>query len=181
MHANLTEIINTMTQVVIFATPIALVLLLFFWNMSQLIFQSGNAEKIKDARARILWSIIGLFVLFSLAGILVILQNTLFGTSNQNNGAFNQQSIGQTTGGSSNSGNVFGGGNAGNTGGRPAQGLRGCALDPNPDQFCSQLNDSDPVYTGYTCNTSTGNCVPGARRSGPATNCIPGIDPNCAI
>ncbi len=83
---DLTQIINTMTEVVLFGVPIALVLLLFFWNMSQLIFQSGNAEKMKEARARIFWSIIGMFVLFSLAGILVLLQRTFFGDTNQNAG-----------------------------------------------------------------------------------------------
>lgn len=87
MSGNLTEIINTMTQVVLFAVPSALILLLFFWNMSQLIFQSNNPEKLKDAHSRIIWSLIGLFVVFSLAGILVVLQNTFFGESNQSGGA----------------------------------------------------------------------------------------------
>jgi|CXWL01.1.fsa_nt_gi TRAP-type mannitol/chloroaromatic compound transport system permease small subunit len=86
MNGDLTQIINTMTQVVLFAVPVALVLLMFFWNMSQLIFQSGNAEKMKEARARIFWSIVGMFVLFSLAGILVVLQRTFFEDTNQNVG-----------------------------------------------------------------------------------------------
>lgn len=82
-NGDLTQIINTITQVILFGVPTALVLLLFFWNMSQLVFQSSNAEKMKDARARIFWSLIGMFVLFSLVGILALLQNTLFHTTNQ--------------------------------------------------------------------------------------------------
>lgn len=109
MSGDLTQIINTMTQVVLFAVPVAMVLLLFFWNMSQLIFQSGNAEKIKDARARIFWSIVGMFVLFSLAGLLVLLQNTFFGTSNQNQGAVHTNTTVQ---------NPFGGGNNNPSGGQ---------------------------------------------------------------
>lgn len=77
------DLINIATQVVMFATPIALILLFFFWNMSQLVIQGNNPEKIKDAHTRIIWSIIGLFVVFSLTGILVVLQKTFFGETNQ--------------------------------------------------------------------------------------------------
>ncbi len=115
MAGNLTDIINTMTNVVLLGAPVALVLLLFFWNMSQLVFQSSNPEKLKDARERIIWSIIGMFVLFSLAGILVVLQNTLFGESNQNNGTIHSPT-GQSpfTSGQSSSGTT---GNQGNQSG----------------------------------------------------------------
>lgn len=77
------DLINIATQVLMFATPVAIILLFFFWNMSQLVMQSNNPEKIKDAHTRIIWSIIGLFVVFSLTGILVVLQRTFFGETNQ--------------------------------------------------------------------------------------------------
>ena len=80
----LTQVINNATIVVVFATPTAIVLFAFLWNLAMLIFQSGAAEKVKQARARIFWAIVGMFVVFSLAGIVAILQTTLFG-SEQNN------------------------------------------------------------------------------------------------
>ena len=80
----LKTLIESMAETVLFATPVALVLLLFFWNMSQLIFHASNPEKLKQAQARIFWSVIALFVLFSLGGILAVFQNTLFGSSGVN-------------------------------------------------------------------------------------------------
>ncbi len=77
----LTDIINNATSVVVFATPVALVLFLFFWNLAMLTFDSGNPEKLKQGRARIFWSIIAMFVVFSLAGIVAVLQVTFFGES----------------------------------------------------------------------------------------------------
>ena len=63
----LTQVINNATIVVVFATPTAIVLFAFLWNLAMLIFQSGDAEKVKQARARIFWAIVGMFVVFSLA------------------------------------------------------------------------------------------------------------------
>lgn len=68
----------------VFATPIALVLFVFFWNLAMLTFDSANPEKLKQARARVFWSVIAMFVVFSLAGILAVLQTTFFGSADTN-------------------------------------------------------------------------------------------------
>ena len=83
MDLTLTDLINNATSVVVFATPIALVLFVFFWNLAMLMFDSANPEKLKQARARILWSVVGMFVVFSLAGLLAVLQMTFFGETEQ--------------------------------------------------------------------------------------------------
>lgn len=84
MDLTLTQIINNMTSVVVVGTPIALVLFVFFWNLAMLTFDSANPEKMKQARARVFWSVVGMFVVFSLAGILTILQMTFFGSAGTN-------------------------------------------------------------------------------------------------
>jgi heme A synthase len=77
--ANLGELINILTQVVVFGTPFAILLLFFFWNMYQLIMTVDDAEKKKQARDRIVFGVLVLFVVFSIAGLVAILQATFFG------------------------------------------------------------------------------------------------------
>jgi hypothetical protein len=72
------DIINTATEVTLLAVPFLLVLLLFVWSMGQLIVNLGDAEKKKQARSRIFWGIIVLFVVFSIPGLLAILWVTFF-------------------------------------------------------------------------------------------------------
>jgi len=76
---SLADFIATLSQVVFLAIPFAFVLLAFFWNLFQLLATVSDAEKKKQARERMIWSVIALFVLFSLAGIVAMLQNTFFG------------------------------------------------------------------------------------------------------
>jgi hypothetical protein len=75
----LTDIINTITEVVALAVPAMLVLLIFYWNISNIIFHSGNAEKRKQALPRLIWSVIALVVLFSLGGIINVISASLLG------------------------------------------------------------------------------------------------------
>lgn len=81
MRGDLTEIIHTLTSIVTLSTLWGLVLLVFFWNLMQLILSSGNAEKRKQAIPRLVWSIIAITVLFSIGGILGVLQQTFFGSN----------------------------------------------------------------------------------------------------
>jgi heme A synthase len=77
--ATLGELINLLTQIVIFGTPFAILLALFFWNLYQLLMTIGDAEKKKQARDRIVFGVLVLFVVFTLAGLVAILQATFFG------------------------------------------------------------------------------------------------------
>jgi len=53
-------------------------LFFFFWGLLDMIVLSReNADKLKEGRARIFWSLIALFVVVSLSGIIHILQTTL--------------------------------------------------------------------------------------------------------
>ncbi len=75
---SIAEIINIATQVVLLAVPTAALLLMFFWNLSQLLFTANDAEKRKQAKMRMIWSIIALFAVFSLGGLVAVLQTTFF-------------------------------------------------------------------------------------------------------
>jgi len=77
----LTNFINTATEVVGLAIPFALLLLLFFWSMMQLVMTTGDAEKKKQAKQRIIWGIIAIFVIFSLGGLIAAIQQTFFSDS----------------------------------------------------------------------------------------------------
>lgn len=81
----LTSIINTMTEVVTLAVPTLLVLLVFYWNISQIIFSGDNPEKRKQAIPRLIWSIVALLVIFSLGGIINIISATLLGNGSGSN------------------------------------------------------------------------------------------------
>lgn len=59
----------------------ALALLLFMWGVFQYIYHSGK-RKNRDA---IMWGLIALFVLFSIWGILRLLNDSIFGTSSSCN------------------------------------------------------------------------------------------------
>ena len=77
----LTDVIHTMTNVVTMGVPYGLLLLIFYWNVYQIIATSNNPEKRKQALPRLLWSIIALAIVFSLAGLINLLVNTVLGSS----------------------------------------------------------------------------------------------------
>ncbi|MBX9765255.1 hypothetical protein K2X83_01295 [Patescibacteria group bacterium] len=77
--ATLGDLVNLLTQIVIFATPFAILLLFFFWNLFQLLTTVEDAEKKKQARDRIIFGVIVLFVVFTLTGLVAVLQRTFFG------------------------------------------------------------------------------------------------------
>jgi Type IV secretion system pilin len=64
----------------------ALAIVVFFWGLVRYIKDSGDAHDHAEGRERILWSLIALFILFSLWGILSLMSIALFGTSTLNGG-----------------------------------------------------------------------------------------------
>lgn len=99
--------LETMTNIVILATPFAAALLYFFWNLAVLLFTLDDAEKKKQARARMIFGIIALFVLFTVAGLVAVLQRSIFGstTGTGGNAPVTQPAANPLQGGSGNSGN----------------------------------------------------------------------------
>lgn len=49
-------------------------LVVFGWGVVKFIASAGNPEKLKEARGTIWWGVIGMFVLASIYGIIVLLQ-----------------------------------------------------------------------------------------------------------
>lgn len=56
-------------------------LLSFVFLINQIIWTSANAEKRKQAAPKLAWAVIAFFVVFSIGGIIAILNQTLFNTS----------------------------------------------------------------------------------------------------
>ena len=57
----------------------ALAIVIFFWGLVRFIYRSDDTGALKEGRSSIIWSLIALFVLFSIWGILQILSITFFG------------------------------------------------------------------------------------------------------
>ncbi|MFA5876891.1 MAG: hypothetical protein WC880_00840 [Candidatus Paceibacterota bacterium] len=56
---------------------VMLALLLFFWGLAMYVFGSSNDEKRKKGVPMMIWSIVALFVMLSIVGIINMLQATL--------------------------------------------------------------------------------------------------------
>lgn len=54
----------------------AIAILLFFWGLAQFILNVGSEDGRTTGKRHMLWSVIGLFIMFGVYGILVILTNT---------------------------------------------------------------------------------------------------------
>ena len=73
----------------------ALALVVFFIGLVRYIKDSAGTHGHEEGRERIVWSLIALFILFSIWGILALMSVTFFGSSNLNGGSIYSPS--QTT------------------------------------------------------------------------------------
>jgi uncharacterized membrane protein len=58
-----------------------LAVVLFFWGLVRYIKDSGDAKGHTEGRERIIWSLVAIFILFSVWGILSLMNVALFGTN----------------------------------------------------------------------------------------------------
>lgn len=82
MFQSLTDIIVILTNLLRVAVPVlaALALLFFFWGMAQFILAADNTEERKKGQDRIIWGLVSLFVIMSVAALVTLLQQTVFGS-----------------------------------------------------------------------------------------------------
>lgn len=120
----LTDIIYILVCLLRYAVPIAAAaaLLFFFWGMSQFMLAAGDTEKRKTAQSRIVWGLVGITVIMSVAALVAILQNTFFGSSygssyNGSSGIINHYNSTITLPQNQNSGGAFFGGGQDEPGG----------------------------------------------------------------
>lgn len=78
-------IIQTMRQLANGVIPLfmALTIAVFLWGIIQFIFAAGDEEKIKIARGHIIYGLIGVFVMVSFWGIIVVFGTTFGFTPGQ--------------------------------------------------------------------------------------------------
>ena len=79
----LASLIGIVTSIALLVIPIvaSIVLIAFFWNFATLLFNVSDTEKIKQAKQRIVWAVITMFVLFTIGGIVALLGNYFFGSN----------------------------------------------------------------------------------------------------
>ncbi len=65
------------TQIVFLIS--VLILLAFMWGVADFIRKTGSGDDLAEAKKRLLWGVIAVFVAFSLWGILSFLSNDIFG------------------------------------------------------------------------------------------------------
>lgn len=58
---------------------VALATLYFFWGLANWVLNSGDAEKTKEGRTRMIWGLVALFFILSIGGVIALLMNTFFG------------------------------------------------------------------------------------------------------
>jgi len=73
------ELVNLILDFLGVLTPVlfSFALLVFIWGVAEFILNAGNASVRESAKARMIWGVIGLFVLFSLLGIIRFLGDSL--------------------------------------------------------------------------------------------------------
>lgn len=79
----LTSLIEFITNLIGLTIPIAVAacLFMFFWGVTQVFFESEDTKKLAEGRSKIIWGLLALFVIASIAGIVRIVQSTILGTS----------------------------------------------------------------------------------------------------
>lgn len=79
---NFRDLVGEFLSVINVLVPfvIGLTVVVFMWKIAQLwIFNSGNEESIQKGKQTALWGIIVLVLMFTIWGILALLQRTFFG------------------------------------------------------------------------------------------------------
>ncbi len=76
---NIENIVEAIGNLVSLATPIVvgLALLVFFWGLVKFIFASADDDKRDDGKRLMIWGIIALFVIVSIAGIINFIQDAV--------------------------------------------------------------------------------------------------------
>lgn len=76
---NIENIVDAIGNLVSKATPIVvgLALLVFFWGLVKFIFAQGNEDKADDGKRLMIWGVIALFVIVSIAGIISFIQDAV--------------------------------------------------------------------------------------------------------
>jgi len=71
---------NFISSVIAWAGPVlgAIAILYFIWEVIQYTI-AGDEDKKKAAKSGVIWAIVGIFVIFSIWGLVHILQNTFGG------------------------------------------------------------------------------------------------------
>ena len=67
----------------------ALALVVFFIGLVRYVKDSADSHGHEEGRERIIWSLVALFILFSIWGILALMSVAFFGSSNLNEGSTN--------------------------------------------------------------------------------------------
>lgn len=77
---DLKGLIQRFVDVIVIMIPVAsgIALLVFFYGLTKYIFNQSNANEKESSKQIIVWGLVGLFVLFSIYGIVNVFKGTLF-------------------------------------------------------------------------------------------------------
>lgn len=72
----ITKIINMFTALGLQIIPFlgALAFLVFVWGVARFINAAGNEKELKDSKNILIWGVVGMFVLFSIWGIITFVR-----------------------------------------------------------------------------------------------------------
>lgn len=75
----LTDYINAIVDLIInplIGLLFAVSVVLFIWGLFRLIWNNGDTEEIKKGKQALTWGLVGIFIMFSVFGILEVVTNT---------------------------------------------------------------------------------------------------------
>jgi hypothetical protein len=87
--SSLSSIVQTLIGLInmLISVLAALALVVFFIGLVRYIKDSSDSHAHTEGRERIIWSLVALFILFSIWGILALMSITFFGSSQLNGGS----------------------------------------------------------------------------------------------
>lgn len=73
------SIVNSLTEFLNSLVPLlaGAALLVFFWGLIEYISQSGSGEEVEESKRRMIWGVLGLFVITAVWGIVYFIGNSL--------------------------------------------------------------------------------------------------------
>lgn len=79
----LTQLINYITEIVLFVIPmlVSLALLFFLWGLAVFILNANNEKEREAGKVRMVWGIVALFVVLSIGGLVSIIERTFISGS----------------------------------------------------------------------------------------------------
>lgn len=83
MITSVQTLLLAMSQVLKTLLPVlgGIAILVFLWGLAVFILNSGNEKAAEEGKSRMIWGVVGIFVIFSMWGLITVFQQDFIGSS----------------------------------------------------------------------------------------------------